>query len=86
VKEALSHEFKMKDLDEIEYCVGIQIIRNKTRRTISPRQLKYVGDILNYFGMETYKSIKTPLNVNVKLTYGMQLATKHEVKQMKVMP
>jgi hypothetical protein len=36
--------------------------------------------------METYKSIKTPLNVNVKLTQGMQLATKHEVKQMKAMP
>jgi len=27
VKEAFSHEFKMKDLNEIEYCIGIQIIR-----------------------------------------------------------
>jgi hypothetical protein len=54
VKEALSHEFKMKDLDEVEYYIGIQIIRDKAKRTISIRQLKYVGDILSCFGMKTY--------------------------------
>jgi len=53
VEEALSHEFKMKDLDEIEYCIGIQIIRYKSRRTINLKQLKYVGYILSCFGMET---------------------------------
>jgi hypothetical protein len=72
VKEAFSHEFKMKDLDEVEYCIGFQIIRDKARRTINLRQLKYVGDILHCFGMETCKSIKIPLNVNVKLTQGKQ--------------
>jgi hypothetical protein len=36
--------------------------------------------------METHKFIKTPLNVNVKLTQGKQPATKLEVEQMKAMP
>jgi len=67
MKEALSHEFKMKDINELEYYIVIEIIRDKTKRTISIMQLKYVGDILSYFGMETCKSIKTHLNVNVKL-------------------
>jgi hypothetical protein len=58
VKHALSHEFKMKYLYEAEYCIGIQIIRNKVRRTISLMQLKYVGDILSCVGMETYKFVK----------------------------
>jgi hypothetical protein len=53
VEEALSHEFRMKDLNEIEYCNGIQIIRYKSRRTISLKQLKYVGYIFSCFGMET---------------------------------
>jgi hypothetical protein len=58
VKEALSHEFKMKDINELEYCIVIQIIKNKAKRTISIMQLKYVGDILSCFGMETCKSKK----------------------------
>ncbi len=67
VKEALSHKFKMKDLGEVEYCIGIQVIRDKARRTISFGQLKYVRNILNCFDMETYTPIKTPMNVDVKL-------------------
>ncbi len=35
VKEVFSHEFDMKDLGKVEYYVGIQVIRDKTKRTIN---------------------------------------------------
>jgi hypothetical protein len=37
VREVLSHEFNMKDLGEVEYCIGIQVVRDKTKWTISFR-------------------------------------------------
>ncbi len=47
---------------------------------------KYVGNILSCYSMETCKPIKTPLDVNVKLTQRKQPAKVHEVEQMKVKP
>jgi hypothetical protein len=86
VKEVFSHEFNMKDLGAIEYYIGIQVIRDKTKRTINLGQSKYVGNIFNHFNMETCKLVKTPLDVNVKLTQRKQPAMVHEVEQMKAKP
>ena len=68
VKASLSDEFEMKDMGELEYCLGIQVVRDRQNRSITLGQGKYVQDILHQFGMDQCKPLSTPIDVNHKLS------------------
>ncbi|MCO5578474.1 hypothetical protein L7F22_032316 [Adiantum nelumboides] len=65
VKSLLKKEFDMKDLRELRYFLGIEIIHTKEGIWLSQRQ--YALDMLSKYGMADCKPISMPLDQNVKL-------------------
>jgi hypothetical protein len=66
-KATLMKEYKISDLGELHYCLGIEFKRNRAQRTITMNQGKFIKQVLEDFGMEDCKPIGTPLDVNCKL-------------------
>ena len=56
----MSHEFEMKDLGDLHYCLGIAFWRESGKTLIT--QNKYVREILNRFQMSECKVVSTPLD------------------------
>ena len=65
VKQQLAASFDMKDLGDLHYFLGIEVIRTPEGILISQRH--YVLSMLFKFGMADCKSISTPLDRPVKL-------------------
>ena len=66
VKLLLKQKFEMKDLVELRYFLGIEIIRSPGEIWLLQRQ--YGLDMLSSYGMTSCKPISVPLEQNVKLT------------------
>ena len=62
LKRRLFQEFKMEDLGELKYFLGIEVLRSKLGIFIS--QKKYVLDLLTETGMLDCKPIEIPMMVN----------------------
>ena len=60
VKTLLKQEFDMKDLGELRYFLGIEIIRTEEGIWLSQRQ--YALDMLSKYGMDDCKPISMPLD------------------------
>ena len=58
-------ELKMKDLEELHYFLGIEIIHSVDGIWLS--QYQYVMKLLKDFGMVDCKGISTPLEQNTKI-------------------
>ena len=58
--------FEMKDLGELNYCLGLEIQREDGKTIVT--QSKYIREILERFDMQECKAASTPLNQNVKLS------------------
>ena len=66
VKLLLKQKFEMKDLGELRYFLGIEVIRSP--RGIWLLQRQYGLDMLSRYGMTGCKPISVPLEQNVKLS------------------
>ena len=63
IKTQLCGAFEMKDLGEAKTYLGLEISRDRSRRQLFLGQQKYIGTVLQRFGMENCKPIVTPLEV-----------------------
>ena len=70
VKKLLGVVFEMKDLGELMYFLGIEVIR--TLQGIWLLQRKYVLDMLQKYGMTACKPMSTPLEQNMKLRADLE--------------
>ena len=61
VKQAMNHRFKMSDLGELKYCLGLEISRDRKNRLLRITQEKYIRDILQRFRMDTCHPVSIPL-------------------------
>ena len=68
IKAKLSASFKMRDLGEAKYLLGIEIKRNRKFQSISLSQSQYSRTILEHTGMSTCKSVWTPMAHNSQLS------------------
>ena len=68
IKAKLSASFKMWDLGEAKYILGIEIKRNRKLRTISLSQSQYSRTVLERTGMSTCKPVWTPMAHNSQLS------------------
>ena len=66
-------EFEMKDLGELKYFLGIEVLRSKEGIFIS--QQKYVLDLLAQTGLLDCKPVDTPIVVN----HGLRIDEEEEV-------
>ena len=56
----------MTDLGHVHYYLGIEVIQHP--KFIFLSQKKYIGDLLNKFGMDECNPLTTPMEQNLKLT------------------
>lgn len=60
-KKNLSTEFKMEDLGEAAFMLGVKITRNRAARAITISQSAYVTALLERHGMADCKPVSTPM-------------------------
>jgi transposase InsO family protein len=68
VKKRLTAQFDMEDLGEASFLLGIDIRRDRARRTISISQSAYIAALLERHGMSDCKSVSTPMDRDSKTT------------------
>ncbi|XP_055814403.1 uncharacterized mitochondrial protein AtMg00810-like [Solanum dulcamara] len=66
IKKALQRAFKMKDLGELKYFLGIEFTRST--EGILMHQRKYTIELIAEVGVTAAKPAGTPIDANIKLT------------------
>ena len=66
IKKELRKGFEMTDLGYVHYYLGIEVTQHPMSIFLS--QKKYIGDLLNRFGMDQCNPLTTPMEKNLKLT------------------
>ncbi|GKB31582.1 putative RNA-directed DNA polymerase [Tanacetum coccineum] len=66
LKKNLFTEFEMKDLENLKYFLGIEVLRSKQGKFMHQR--KYVCDLLAETGMIDCKPVEIPMIMNQKLS------------------
>lgn len=66
-KDAISKAFKVKDMGELRFVLGMEVLRDRARRTLELRQTAYLDRIVERFGMENCRPTKTPAEVGLQL-------------------
>jgi Reverse transcriptase (RNA-dependent DNA polymerase) len=51
IKDGLSREFEMKNMDQARMCLGFRISRNRSEQKLTMSQEKYALSVLSQFGM-----------------------------------
>ena len=67
LKKRMQQQFKMTDLGEAEFFLGILLKRNRAERQIVLSQERYTKEVLNKFGMQESKPKGTPMAVGARL-------------------
>jgi hypothetical protein len=70
----------------MEYCLGIQAIQYKKRKTISLNQRNYISNVLKRFCMQNCKPINTLLDISFRLCKIDEPMTVEEVTEMEGVP
>ncbi|GJW72889.1 ribonuclease H-like domain-containing protein [Tanacetum coccineum] len=66
-KEFLSNKFKIKDLGELKYFLGIEVLRTKSGLCLNQR--KYCLEMLHEYGLLACRPVMTPLPENCVLSH-----------------
>jgi hypothetical protein len=68
LKDQLKAKFDMRDLGELNYILGLEVHRNRPKRTIWLSQHKHTLDILQRFHHEHCRPVVTPLDPDITLS------------------
>ena len=67
VKKSLAAQFKMKDMGELHYCLGVSIEQDKDRKCLWMHQKQYIQNMIEKHELTEAKTASTPADPNVKL-------------------
>ena len=67
VKQALTHQFQVKDMGELHYFLGVKVVRDKESGDVWIGQPAYATSVLQKYGMENVKAVNTPVDTSTKL-------------------
>ena len=68
VKKWLVEQFQMKDLGEVSYILGIQIIRDRKNKLLALSQAYYIDKVLARFSMQDSKKGLLPTRHGIILS------------------
>ena len=71
-KVSLGSGFKVEDLGEMHYILGMYVKCNRKSRTLSLSQPKYLEGILKRFNMDKCKPVSTPLEQGRKFQHLLE--------------
>ena len=61
-KRLLSEQFRMKDMGQLHYCLGVNIVYGQNRVWLHQKQ--YISLMLGKFGLEDANTVSTPADCN----------------------
>lgn len=67
-KTSISNIFEVRDLGEARFFLGMEIVRDRSNRTLKLSQRRATAELLEKFGMECTRTRDTPLSASTKLT------------------
>ena len=67
VKKIIGKYFKVKDMGDLSYFLGVKVVQNKQNGSIWIGQPLYTEAVLKKFNMDQAKAAKTPVNASQKL-------------------
>ena len=67
IKAALAARFKMVDMGPAKYYLGMQILRDRSRRILQLFQTGYIDQLLRRFGMADANLVDVPMDPKHKL-------------------
>ncbi|GJS02338.1 retrovirus-related pol polyprotein from transposon TNT 1-94 [Tanacetum coccineum] len=85
-KTLLKREFDMKELKEAKQILGMEIIKDRSRKILRVSQSGYVSKILNNFRIDNRKSVQMPLGGHFKLLLKDFLIRDCDVERMSKVP
>lgn len=86
LRNNLSSSFKMKFIGKVSSILGIRVIRDYAKNTISIDQSNYIGGILKRFNMSDCNPAPTPIDVNQKISMKMSPDGDKERREMMGIP
>jgi hypothetical protein len=86
IKQGLSKFFRVKDLGEVNFLLGIEVTRNRQIGLVELSQQAYIKQLLKRFNLRDAKSAPTPLSPGIHLTQDDCPTTDEERKDMAGVP
>src|SRR5258706_5683384 len=86
MKLNLTKYFKVKDLGEVKFLLGIEVIRDRKAGSIELSQQAYIYQLLKRFNVQDIKPTTTPLSSGTRLTQDDCPTTEEEMKDMGNVP
>ena len=85
-KRFLSKKFKMKDLGDASFVLGIQIHQVRSLSILGLSQKSYIEKILKRFGMHDWKPGDTPVAKGDKFSLSQCPKNNFEIQEMQKIP
>jgi len=82
----MSSKFKMKDMGEASYVLGVKILRDHSRKLLGLSQKTYIKKILKRFQMQACKHVDTLVKKGSTLSISMCTQTSEEKEKMARVP
>ncbi|KAL0549438.1 hypothetical protein IC582_013920 [Cucumis melo] len=86
IKKWLATQFQMKDLENAQYVLGIQIVQNRKNKTLVMSQPSYIDKMLSKYKMQNSKKGLLPYKYGIHLSKEQCLKTPQEVEDMSNIP
>ena len=83
---SLSQHFKLRDLGDTSFLLGIQITRNRSERRLELSQRQYIVDMLKRYNMADCNTVTTPLVPGNRLSIEDCPKTPEEHQRMANVP
>ena len=68
MKLNLTKYFKVKDLGEVKFLLGIEVVRDRKSGSLDLSQRAYVDQLLKRLNLQDVKPASTPLSSGIRLT------------------
>ena len=85
-KKWLSSNFKMKDMGEASYVLGVKILRDRSKRLLGLSQETYIKKMFKHYHMHDCKPMDTPVERNLNLSLYMCPKSPEDKEQMSKVP
>src|ERR1700742_181631 len=78
----LSKHFKLRDLGETSFILGMQVTRDRSKRILELSQRQYIVDMLDRYGMANCNAVSTPMLPGLRLSASMAPQNNQEHAEM----
>jgi hypothetical protein len=86
VKDELKKHFKLRDLGPTTWLLGVEIKRDRKKRTLTLSQRQYTLDLLDRFKFPDCNPVVTPIDPSVRLSSSMSPQSPEDIELMRSVP